>query len=67
MVRQRVVTAEQLRSIDGIGEARVAKYAAQFLPLLQQAFSAAASAAAGTIANTAHSAPASTFAGGPAA
>jgi superfamily II DNA helicase RecQ len=38
MVRQRVMTAEQLRAIDGVGEARVAKYAAQFLPLLCNAF-----------------------------
>lgn len=38
MVRQRVVSAEQLRAIDGVGEARVAKYAAQFLPLLCNAF-----------------------------
>lgn len=33
MVRQRVATAEQLRAIDGVGEARVAKYAERFLAL----------------------------------
>jgi len=38
MVRQRVVSSDQLRAIDGVGEARVAKYAAHFLVPLQQAF-----------------------------
>lgn len=38
MVRGRVVTAGQLREIDGVGEARVNKYATHFLPLLRKAF-----------------------------
>jgi superfamily II DNA helicase RecQ len=38
MVRERVITATQLRAIDGVGEARVSKYAAGFLALLQNAF-----------------------------
>lgn len=38
MVRQRAMTAQQLRAIDGVGESRITKYAAHFLPVLCNAF-----------------------------
>lgn len=39
-VRQRAVTAEQLRAVDGVGDARIAKYASHFVPELQRLWGA---------------------------
>ena len=47
LVQQRISSATGFGQIDGIGPARVERYAAQFLPVLQAAWTAAAPTAAG--------------------
>lgn len=46
MVTSRVTSTAALEEVEGVGKSRAEKYAAHFLPVLQQAFAAAAAAGA---------------------